>query len=148
MRRPHAGEYDGLVHMVRGFLGYLSLIVLFGGVIFIVQASMEVKRIRYKLTEANVEKERLLDDLMKVNNKISELERFTYIAERLETALPHLGPPRHPAIELETPGLQTRTGPPEAPVELLVDHSPLARLRNSWNALRQTVRGWLSSVIK
>ncbi len=146
--RVPADEQDNLVHVVRGFFGYLCLIIFFGGVILIVQASMEVKRIRYRLTDSNIEKERLLDELRKVNNRISELEQYNFIAEKVNQTLPYLGPPRHPAIELEVPGLQIRTGQSEAPEEILADHSPLARLRNGWQKLQQRFRGWIRDLIK
>jgi hypothetical protein len=148
MRRAHGDERENLVYVVRGFLGYLCLIILFGGVILIVQASMEVKRIRYQLTDANLAKVTLLEELQKLDNRISEMERYSRIAEMVSGAMPLLGPPRHPAIELVVPGLQKRSGPPETPVDLLQDHSPLARLRDGWKSLRETVHGWLRSIIE
>lgn len=148
MRRAQTEEPDSLVYVVRGFLGYLCLIILFGGVILIVQASMEVKRLRYQLTDANLEKMDLLEALRKVDNQISELERYSRIAEKVSSAMPQLGPPRHPAIELATPGLQKRSGPPETPFDLLQDNSPLAKLRNGWQAVRESARGWLRALIE
>lgn len=148
MRRMQTEEPDSLVYVVRGFLGYLCLIILFGGVILIVQASMEVKRIRYQLTDANLEKMNLLEELRKVENKVNELERYNRIAEKIGSALPQLGPPRHPAIELAVPGLQKRSGPPETPDTLLQDNSPLAKLRNGWQKLRETLRGWMYGLVE
>jgi len=148
MKRFHAAEYESLIHAARGLIGYLCLIILFGGVILIVQAAMEVKRIRYQMTDAYIEKIRLLDELRIIDNRIAELERYSLIAERISATLPYLGPPRHPAIELEVPGLQTRTGPPEAPLDLLADRSTLAWMRNGWHTMRQNVRDWLRSLIE
>lgn len=148
MRRAQGEEQEHLVYVVRGFLGYLCLIILFGGVILIVQAAMEVKRIRYQLTDANIEKMTLLEELRKIDNRISEMERYSLIAEKVSAALPQLGPPRHPAIELAVPGLQKQSGLPGAPVDLLQDHSPLAKLRDKMQFLRETVHGWLRSAIE
>ncbi len=148
MKRNRTDEFDSLINVTRGFLGYLCLIILFGGVILIVQSSMEVKRIRYSLTIAYEEKKELLDQLSKLDNRIGELERYSRIAERIETILPHLGPPRRPAIELKVDGLVGRAGIPGAPSVLLKDESPLANMRKGWQNLRQSTYKWLRGLVE
>ncbi|MBN2330117.1 MAG: hypothetical protein JXR73_23455 [Candidatus Omnitrophica bacterium] len=148
MRRAQTGEHDQLLYMARGFLTYLCIIIFFGGVILVVHAAMEVKRIRYSLTEANNEKTNLLEELRKINNQISELERYDLIAERIDAALPYLAPPRHPAIELKVPGLQTQLSWPEAPASLLEDNSPLAKMRRGWQRLQENMRTWFQTLIE
>jgi len=148
MKRNRTDEFDSLINVTRGFLGYLCLIILFGGVILIVQSSMEVKRIRYSLTISYKEKKELLVQLSKLDNRIGELEQYSRIAERIETSLPHLGPPRRPAIELKVDGLMGRSGILDAPHVLLQDESPLANMRKGWHNFRQSTDKWLRGLVK
>ncbi len=148
MKRNRTDEFDSLINVTRGFLGYLCLIILFGGVILIVQSAMEVKRIRYSLTVAYEEKKELLVQLSKIDNRIGELERYSRIAERIETSLPHLGPPRRPAIELKIDGLVGRSSIPGAPSVLLQDESPLANMRKGWQNFRQSTYKWLRGLVE
>ncbi|MGC9326839.1 MAG: hypothetical protein ACP5I1_04325 [Candidatus Hinthialibacter sp.] len=148
MRRAQTEEHEHLLAMARGFLIYLCLIIFFGGVIMIVHAAMEVKRVRYRLTEAYYEKMNLLKELRKVNNEISELERYDLIAKRIDEALPYLAPPRRPAIELKTPGLQMQPTWPETPAALLQDNSPMAKVRLGWRRLQENMRTWFQTLIE
>ncbi|MFB3784958.1 MAG: hypothetical protein ACE15F_01175 [bacterium] len=147
MPRKPADDFHTTIHVARGFLGYIWMIVLAGSVILIVNMSMEVKRIRYSLGEKNLEKIRLLDELRRVENRIGELERYHRIAELVRTQLPQLGPPRHPAIELVVPGLQTRTGLPVPAAPELEEPGLLSRVRKYWQRMgdwvREQVHRWI-----
>ncbi len=147
MPRKPADDFYTTIHVARGFLGYVWLIVLTGSVILIVNMSMEVKRIRYSLGEKNLEKMRLLDELRRVENRIGELERYNRIAELARSELPQLGPPRHPAIELVVPGLQTRTGLPAPAAPVMEEPGILSRARKYWQRMgdwaRERLHSWI-----
>ncbi len=148
MPRRQAEDFHTTIQVARGFLGYVWMIVLFSSITLIVNISMEVKRIRYSLGEKNFEKMRLLNERRRVENRIGELERYNRIAELVQTQLPHLGPPRHPAIELVVPGLQTRSGLPAPVAPELEEMGILSRIRDGWHRMENWVRGKVHSWIE
>ena len=106
----HTDERDHITRMVRYFLGYCWLIVLFGCVISIVQASMDIKRLGYQITGKIETKIALMEETRKIDNQISEMESYQRIADLLRQHRPELGPPKYPAIELKVAGLRERSG--------------------------------------
>lgn len=133
-RKKRKADYEEVVPMVRMALGYIWLIALFGSVLFIVQAAIEVKRTHYHMTDKYNEKVALLDDLRRLDQKIFELERYERIDEKVRESLPQLGPPRHPAIEIPVDGLVTHRGAPVA-VELPPDETSwILKVRDRWMA--------------
>ncbi|MBI1387871.1 MAG: hypothetical protein GC154_05440 [bacterium] len=147
MGRKKEQRDDQAIAMVRLTLGYLWIVVLFGSILLTVQASIEVKRTHYRMTDKYYQKTALLDDLRKLNIEINELERYERIAEKIETEFPELGPPRHPAIEIGVPGLTTqRIG--HTPARLPeAETSWIIRMRNRWVETFHSVRGWLNALL-
>lgn len=148
MKRASTSDLDRRIQVTRCLIGYVWLIVLFSSVILIVQTSMEVKRVRYAMTEKNFEKMRLLDEIRRIDNEISELERFSRISNMVETNLPHLGPPRQAAIEIEIEGLEERSGLTTIPFVYQESPSLLSKIRHQWQEAEKQVRQWIRTLIE
>ncbi|MEW6236172.1 MAG: hypothetical protein AB1656_12365 [Candidatus Omnitrophota bacterium] len=148
MNQAAANDYRSMVPHVRGIIGYFCVIAIFGCISLIVHASLEEKKIRYRMTEKNFEKMRLLEEIRQLNNRIGELESYQRIAGLIQEQLPQLGPPRNPAVELAAPGLRSGIGfsdylpmPPEK--EGFFDG-----LRRGWDMTRKETRSWLQSLVE
>lgn len=141
-------EDRAAVNAVRGLIVYLCLLATISSVILTVQASMEEKKIRYLLTDMNKTKKDLLDRLRKAENRIAELERYERVASLAESELPHLGPPRHPAIEIRTPGL-SNAPMGSMPMEYrFEDQSWMARFRSRWREMEKAAGEYFLSWIE
>jgi len=147
LKRAHSDESENAVKVVRAFFGYIWLIVFFGCVILLVQASLEEKRIRYRMGEQNIRKIGLLDEIRRCDNRIKELENFNRIAMLTETQLPQLGVPKKPAIELTVPGLRNRTGFPKAVKPIPRDRGFLRGLRDRWRHIENETRQWMRELV-
>ncbi|RJP34258.1 MAG: hypothetical protein C4527_03145 [Candidatus Omnitrophota bacterium] len=141
------GEQVYAVVVVRLFLGYICLILLFSAVILTVQASIEEKEIRYRVGERNFEKIDLLHQLSELDNQINRLESLQRISGLIEENIPMLGPAGAPAIELKVPGL-TRYKGIEHPAPYFEENQRFTvRLRRQWQATmehaRNQLRDWM-----
>lgn len=114
-KRRERDDYYSAIPIVRVALGYLCLLVLFGTVILLVQASIEINKARYYIGELNRDKFRLMDELRSLDNKIRALEGYERIASIVSEELPELGPPQYPAIVIEVVGLTDMGARPIAP---------------------------------
>jgi len=148
MNRAADNDYRSAIPHVRGIIGYFCVIAMFGCISLIVHASLEEKKIRYRMTEKNIEKMRLLEEIRKLNNRIGERESYQRIAGLIEEKLPQLGPPRNPAVELAVPGLRSGIGtsdylpmPPEK--EGFFDG-----IRRGWELTRKETQRWLQSLVE
>ena len=147
-RRRVRKDVEASIPVVRGLIVYLWLLILFGSVILIVQASMEEKKIRYRLTDRNSEKKDLLEEIRKVDNRIAELESYRRIGDLVEEQLPYLGPPRHPAIVIAVPGLTSPNLGNVKMVYVFEDRSWLTRFRQQWKKSQLQVMDYLQSLIE
>jgi hypothetical protein len=134
MRRKQKNDYEPLIPYVRGFIGYLWIVVSFGCITLLVQSSLEEKEIRYQLGEKNSIKMDLQDRIRQVQNEITELERYERIAQLVDEKLPQLGPPSHPAIEIPVAGLHVRSGIPEFQIPLREKDHWINRMRSYLNS--------------
>lgn len=150
MRMPKnvKNDYEILIPYIRGFIGYLWIVISFGCVILLVQASLEEKAIRYEMGARNLEKTKLMDELRQVNNQIAELERFERIDGLVKEKLPQLGPPRYPAIEIPVPGLQIQGGLPEGNLVVTKEETWASKARARWYNLNNKIRNWAKSLVE
>lgn len=143
MARKQRSDIAGMVPMVRMMMLYLCILASFGTIILVVQASIEQKRIRYRIGELTSQKVELLEELRELDNRILWLERHEHVANVVSEKMPELGPPQHPAIELQVAGLTSYGNRPVSP-NIQIQHTGiLAELRRNWNALQTQMRGWL-----
>jgi len=149
MKRAYRGrDYESAVPMLRGLILYVCVIVIFGCIIALVQASMAEKRIRYHLAERFFENMRLMEDSRRLDNQIHSLESYERIAELVRERLPELQPPRYPAVELEVPGLSARTGAPDSVIVPEENPGWLTRFRRQWRGMEEKVRHWARALVE
>lgn len=148
MAKTAKNDYEMLIPYIRGFIGYLWIVISFGCVILLVQASLEEKEIRYQMGSKNLEKTKLLDELRQVNNQIAELERFERIDGLVREKLPQLGPPRFPAIEIPVAGLQLRYGMPEESFYVIKQETWATKARAYWNNLQTRISLWAKRLVE
>lgn len=148
MARTEQHDLSQPKKIVRYFIGYFCLVAFFGVVILIVHASMEVKRLGYESAKRISTKIDLIDELRQVENRIGELESYNRISALIDTHLPALGPPQHPAIELHVRGLEERDGVPESPDLPKPDNSILNTARKHWKETKQTIQKWLIDLVE
>ncbi len=148
MAASHEKEFDPLKIPIRCFIGYFCLIAFFACVILTVQASMESKRMGYESAQLIHKKIQLIDELQRIENRISHLERYKRVSQLLEEHLPHLGPPQHPAIAIGVPGLQERSGLPESMPFPPDDRGIIDQARKQWQAMREEAYKWMTKLVE
>lgn len=142
-RRKQSPDYEPAVPMIRMMLGYLCLVALFGSVLLVVHAAIEVKRTFYHIGDRSRVKEDLISELRSLDATIMELERYDRIQAKVAEHLPQLGPPRHPAIAIQVPGLETHRG---VRVDLKLpddETSWILNMRDQWRETGASVKQWL-----
>ncbi|MDP8244671.1 MAG: hypothetical protein P9L94_11360 [Candidatus Hinthialibacter antarcticus] len=147
-RKKRKADYESSVPMVRMVLGYIWLIALFGSVLFIVQAAIEVRRTHYHMTDKYNEKVALLDDLRRLDQKILELESYERIEAKVRESLPQLGPPRHPAISIPVNGLIMHRGLPTAVTLSPEETSWILNVRDRWTATSSRIKQWAKQALE
>ena len=141
-------SYESAIPYVRGIILYLCLLTLFGGVILIVQAGMEEKRIRYQLTERIKDKRQLMEQVKKLDNRINGLESFSRISSLVENRLPHLSPSQYPAIVIQVPGLTLDNRENLPQISLMEDNSWVSRFRIQWRKMEEKIQNHLKRMVE
>lgn len=100
------------------------------------------------MTDRNFEKMELLDEIRKINNQIAELESYQRISGLIEKRLPHLGPPRYPAIEISVQGLRSNTDTFDHPPLNLDDDGWLEQFRRRWNQVEEELKKGLKNLVE
>ncbi len=147
MGRKKRSDDRQFVPIVRSIISYLCVIALFGSVTLIVHASLMEKKIRYLMTDRIFEKMELLDEKRKVNNQIAELESYQRISGLIEERLPHLGPPRYPAIEISVQGLRSNAATLDHPPLNLEDEGWMEQFRRRWNQVEEELKEGLKTLV-
>lgn len=148
MRGSRSEEYESLIPVVRYFIGYIWLIVFFCEVVLIVHASMDLKKMGYTIGQQYKVKKDLLDVQRDLDNRISQMESYQRIAELIAQNRPELGPPKHPAIEIQVNGLLEQAGRP-VPIIMMQDNRGfLERSVETWRETQAKVHNWIQSLLE